>query len=536
MGIGIARQWQPDANQTAITQIRVSAPGASLASSRLGRGGFFFGIRLRVGQLGTFRRRLTQHHQRREEHRGHDRDKPPPVWMAPLPASKYAEFLASPFRRCSTHALSNRTSKVKQNARLSSLAKIIEIFCKPGKSYAECSRFLANWPPARFLLADRILYISTHDGTFKRSYHRRAKGWFSMPGAFKGRGAAIRPANPHLPVHTEADLQHVAWDDEYLSQLDRPPTQYFPDESQSIVAENDSPDVGFRYSVNPYRGCLHGCSYCYARPTHEYLGLSAGLDFETKVFVKHRAAELFRDFLVRPAWRPETIAFSGVTDCYQPAEREFRLTRGCVAVAAEFRQPIGIITKNALVTRDIDLLKRLAAHNAVCVSLSITTLDAELARLMEPRTSSPEARLRALRELSEAGIATNVMVAPVIPGLNDSEMPAILTAARQAGAQSAGYVLLKLPTTVRQVFTDWLRRSYPDRAGRIEALIRSTRGGKLNDSEFGRRQVGTGQVAEVIADTFRIWTAKLGYADDHPRLNRAAFRPLLPTTGQRRLF
>ncbi len=251
----------------------------------------------------------------------------------------------------------------------------------------------------------------------------------------KGRGAAIQPTNPYLPVHVEADLEHMADDGEYLAELGRPPTQYLADESQSIVAENDSPDVGFRYSVNPYRGCSHGCSYCYARPGHEYLGLSAGLDFETKVFVKHRAAELLREFLARPGWRPETIAFSGVTDCYQPAERQFGITRACVAVAAECRQPIGIITKNALVCRDIDLLSQLAAHGAVRVSLSITTLDAKLSRVMEPRTSAPAARLRAIRELNAAGIPANVMVAPVIPGLNDSEIPAVLSAAREAGAK-----------------------------------------------------------------------------------------------------
>jgi DNA repair photolyase len=356
-----------------------------------------------------------------------------------------------------------------------------------------------------------------------------------MAESIKGRGAAVQPANPYVAVRLENDFEHLATDDELPGQMNRPPTQYLPDASQSIVTENNSPDIGFRYSVNPYRGCAHGCSYCYARPYHEYLGLSAGLDFETKVFVKHRAAELFREFLSRPQWQPETIAFSGITDCYQPAEREFRVTRGCVEVAAEFGQPIGIITKNALVTRDIDLLARLAEHRAACVSLSITTLDAKLARVMEPRTSSPEARLRAIRELSAAGIHVNVMTAPMIPGLNDSELPAILQAAREAGARSAGYVLLKLPTTVRDVFTDWLRRSYPDKADRIESLIRSTRAGKLNDSQFGRRQVGSGNVADLIANTFRVWTTKLGF-DDHPHLNRGAFRPPPPTTGQLRLF
>jgi DNA repair photolyase len=357
-----------------------------------------------------------------------------------------------------------------------------------------------------------------------------------MSRPIKGRGAAVQPANPYQPVRLEADLEQVADDEQYLAELGRPPTEYLPDESQTIVTENDSPDVGFRYSVNPYRGCSHGCSYCYARPTHEYLGLSAGLDFETKVLVKFRAAELLREFLARPSWRPETIVFSGVTDCYQPAEREFNITRGCLEVAAECRQPVGIITKNALVVRDLDLLTMLAEHRAVRVSLSITSLDPQLARTMEPRTSAPEARLRAIRELSAAGIPTNVMVAPIIPGLNDSEMPAILAAAREAGARSAGYVMVKLATTVREVFLDWLQRSYPDRLPRIETLIRSARGGKLNDSQFGRRQRGTGPVADLVADSFNLWTAKLGYPDDDGPLNCEAFRPPRPTTGQLQLF
>jgi DNA repair photolyase len=356
----------------------------------------------------------------------------------------------------------------------------------------------------------------------------------------KGRGANVQPANPYLAVRCDADLEHVADDPEYFAEyrqiLDRPPTEYLPDESQSIVAENSSPDVGFHYSINPYRGCAHGCSYCYARPTHEYLGFSAGLDFETKVLVKYRAAELFRDWLARPSWQPETIAFSGVTDCYQPAEREFRITRGCLAVAAECRQPVGIVTKNALVARDLDLLTELAAHRAVRVCVSITTLDATLARTMEPRTSSPEARLRTIRELSAAGVPTQLMLAPVIPGLNDSEISAIMTAAREAGAEGAAYVLLRLPTTVRPVFLDWLRRTYPDRVGRVETLVRSTRGGRLNDSQFGRRQRGTGNVAQLIADTFALWRTKLGFTAESEPLNRDAFRPPTPTSAQLHLF
>ncbi|HVT27881.1 MAG TPA: PA0069 family radical SAM protein [Lacipirellulaceae bacterium] len=357
-----------------------------------------------------------------------------------------------------------------------------------------------------------------------------------MPGSTKGRGAAIQPNNPYSSVNVETDLEQVVNDEDYLSKIGKPPTEYLPDLSQSIVAENDSPDVGFHYSVNPYRGCSHGCSYCYARPGHEYLGFSAGLDFETKIFVKFRAAELLRDFLARPNWRPETIAFSGVTDCYQPAEQQFQITRSCLAVATECRQPVGIITKNALVVRDLDLLRQLAEHQAVRVSLSVTTLDAKLARAMEPRTSSPVARLRAIRELSQAGIRTNVMVAPVIPGLNDSEIPAILTAARQAGAESAGYVMLKLPTTVRPVFLDWLQRNYPDRSARVQSLIRSVRRGKLNDADFGIRQVGSGNLAEIIADTFRIWSSKLGYDEHHQPLNCDDFRPPQPASGQRQLF
>lgn len=356
----------------------------------------------------------------------------------------------------------------------------------------------------------------------------------------KGRGANVQPANPYLAVRCETDLEHLADDPEYFAEyqqiLDRPPTEYLPDQSQTIVAQNDSPDIGFRYSINPYRGCSHGCSYCYARPTHEYLGLSAGLDFETKVMVKHRAAELFRDFLARPSWQPETIAFSGVTDCYQPAERQFQLTRGCLAVAAECRQPVGIVTKNALVARDLDLLQQLSAHRAVRVCVSITTLDAKLARAMEPRTSSPDARLRTIRELSQAGIRTHLMLAPVIPGLNDSEIPAIMTAARDAGAEGVGHVLLRLPTTVRPVFFDWLARNCPDRLPRIETLLRSTRAGRLNDSQFGRRQRGAGNVAELINNTFTLWHTKLGYPSESEPLNCEAFRPPQPTSGQLRLF
>lgn len=350
-----------------------------------------------------------------------------------------------------------------------------------------------------------------------------------------GRGAQVQPANRYLSTQMVPDLEQVEGDEDYLAELDRPPTEYFPDLSQTIISENDSPDISFRYSLNPYRGCLHGCSYCYARPTHEYFGLSAGLDFETKVFVKHRAPELFREWLARPKWQPEEIVFSGVTDCYQPAERKFCLTRGCLEVAAECRQPIGIVTKNALVTRDIDLLAQLAAHDAVRVAVSITTLDEKLARVMEPRTSTPTARLRAIAALSAAGVPVMVMVAPVIPGLNDHETPAILSAARDAGATAAGYTLLRLPLAVKDVFLDWLTCHYPDRASKVESFIRSTRGGKVNESNFGQRMRGTGVMAEQIKQTFELFARKRGYAKAPP-LNAAAFRPPRPMTGQLELF
>lgn len=340
----------------------------------------------------------------------------------------------------------------------------------------------------------------------------------------RGRGAGSQPANPYLPTRLELDLEHLADDEEFLGELARPTTKYLEDRSESIVSQNDSPDIFFRYSVNPYRGCAHGCSYCYARPTHEYLGFSAGIDFETRVLVKRRAPELLRAWLARPQWQGELIAFSGVTDCYQPIERQLRLTRQCLEVAAECLQPVAIITKNALVTRDIDVLRPLAEVGAVRVGLSVTSLDQSLTRVLEPRTSAPAARLAAIRELNAAGIPADVMIAPVIPGLNDSEIPAILAAAAEAGAQRAGYLLLRLPSTVTEVFLEWLERCRPDQARKVEALIRATRDGELSCSEFGARQRGSGPHAEQIAQTFRVFAARHGLAGDMPPLNSAAFR------------
>lgn len=352
----------------------------------------------------------------------------------------------------------------------------------------------------------------------------------------RSRGAVGQPANRFLTIHREADFEQVADDREYLAQLSRPPTVYLPDDSQSIVTENNSPDITFRYSVNPYRGCAHGCSYCYARPTHEYLGLSAGLDFETKVMVKHRAAELFADWLARPAWKPELVAFSGVTDCYQPAERDFQLTRGCLRVAAECRQPVAIVTKNALVTRDLDILAEMAQRRCVRVAVSITTLDAGLARKLEPRTSTPSARLAAVAKLRAAGVSTLVMVAPVIPGLNDSEIPAILQAAKEAGADGAAFTLLRLPWAVKEVFFQWLDRCVPDQADKVRSLVRSTRDGRDSDSRFGHRMRGSGPLAEQIAGTFRVFARRYELDRNPEPLDYSAFRPPCPTSGQLPLF
>lgn len=318
--------------------------------------------------------------------------------------------------------------------------------------------------------------------------------------------------------------------------LRRLPTEYYPDASQTIVTQNDSPDISFRYSLNPYRGCAHGCSYCYARPSHEYLGFDAGLDFETKVMVKLRAPELLRAWLARPSWVPETIMFSGVTDCYQPGEREFQLTRQCLAVAGETHQPVAIVTKNALVTRDLDLLASMARRNLVHVAVSITSLDQSLTRVMEPRTSSPAARLDAIRQLAAAGVPTQVMVAPVIPGLNDHEIPQVLQAARDAGATRASYTLLRLPLAVKPVFLDWLQQRLPSRAERIVNRVLAVREGQLNDAQFGRRMRGTGPYAEQIATTFRVFAQRFQLVEPWPELNCADFRPPRPTSGQLTLF
>jgi DNA repair photolyase len=303
-----------------------------------------------------------------------------------------------------------------------------------------------------------------------------------------------------------------------------PATILLRDTTRSIIATNDSPDVGFDASINPYRGCEHGCAYCYARPYHEYLGFSAGLDFETKILVKEDAPELLRRELMSPHWQPRHLGISGVTDAYQPVERRLLLTRRCLEVLAEFRNPVCIVTKNHLVTRDIDLLGELAKHQAACVFISVTTLDTELCRRMEPRATQPAGRLAAIAELARAGIPTGVMVAPIIPGLNDHEMPAILDAVAKAGASFAGYTILRLPYGVADLFESWLAQHFPERKQKVLGRIREMRDGKLNEARFGTRMKGEGVLAKTIADLFALSRRQAGLERRGPELSTAAFR------------
>ena len=350
----------------------------------------------------------------------------------------------------------------------------------------------------------------------------------------RGRGSTINPSGRFERLaYDDADLD-VVQHDEFDDDRPRLKTEYYRDTTASIVARNDSPDIGFEASINPYRGCIHGCSYCFARPTHEFLGLSAGLDFEAKIFVKENAAPLLRAKLTSRSWTPTPLALSGVTDPFQPIERKLRITRGLLEVLAEFRNPVIIITKNHLVTRDVDLLASLAEHNAVRVCVSITTLDAKLARTMEPRTSSPERRFDAVQTLSQAGVPVCVLMAPIVPGLTDWEIPRLLERASQAGARSAGYVVLRLPWGVKQIFEQWLDTHYPEHKEKVLSRVRALRGGKLYDSTWGERGVGTGFFAQQIAALFDASERKYGLDAHDDGLSTAAFRR--PQPLQRGLF
>ncbi len=336
----------------------------------------------------------------------------------------------------------------------------------------------------------------------------------------RGRGARSNASGRYEPLS-----RHLV-DDGWHSLEELPPfkTTVIPEQPKTILTRNSSPDISFDRSINPYRGCEHGCSYCYARPTHAYMGLSPGLDFESKLFAKLNAAELLRGELSDPAYRPQTIALGANTDPYQPIERQYRLTRQVLEVLAEFDHPVGIVTKSALVVRDLDILSAMAKKRLVKVAVSVTTLDPKLARAMEPRAATPGKRIEALGLLAAAGIPTVVMVAPIVPALNDSEIEKILAAAHAAGTREAGYVLLRLPLEVRTIFSEWLKAARPDRAAHVLSLIRQTRDGKENDATFGRRMTGSGPYAWTIGRRFELACARLGINRDKIKLATDAFK------------
>jgi len=353
---------------------------------------------------------------------------------------------------------------------------------------------------------------------------------FNLP--IKGRGTAANPANrfERIDCVPETDPDQLALDDA----PHKPATQYLVDHSKSLISYNDSPDIPFNVSLNPYRGCEHGCVYCYARPTHEYLGFSAGLDFETQIMVKLDAAKRLSETLQSVRWTPQWLALSGVTDPYQPVERKLTITRQCLEVLLAFRNPVGIVTKNHLVTRDIDLLSQLAGFNAAGVYVSVTTLDTDLARKLEPRTSHPKRRLEAIRKLADAQIPVGVFVAPIIPGLTDHEVPRIIEAAADAGASYAGKVMLRLPHGVGPLFEQWLTDHYPDRARRVMQQVKTVRSGKVNESRFHKRMRGQGVYAEQIDALFAGACRRAGLSRGSPHLSTDSFRRA--SGGQLHLF
>src|SRR4051795_4169327 len=348
----------------------------------------------------------------------------------------------------------------------------------------------------------------------------------------RGRGAQTNESG-----RFEAEAR-VAFDDGWQSLDDLPPfkTTVATDTSRKVITRNDSPDIGFDRSINPYRGCEHGCVYCFARPTHAYLGLSPGLDFESKLFAKPDAPALLEKELSAPNYQPRTIAIGTNTDPYQPIERKYQVMRGILEVLERAGHPVGIVTKSALILRDLDILTRLAERNLVKVALSVTTLDAGLARTMEPRAATPGRRLEALRQLSAAGIPTSVMVAPVIPAINDPDIERILDAAAMAGVRSAGYVLLRLPLEVRDLFVEWLKANYPDRAEHVMKLVRDMRGGKDYDSTWGSRMKGTGPYAWTIGRRFEIACERLGLNKHKMPLSTEHFHSPKPRAEQLSLF
>ncbi|MBL8763913.1 MAG: PA0069 family radical SAM protein [Phycisphaerae bacterium] len=343
-------------------------------------------------------------------------------------------------------------------------------------------------------------------------------------GPVRGRGSNLNPGNRFETIRLHVLGEHL---DEIIAENPdgtQVRTTILPDRTRSVINPVDSPDLPMKWTINPYRGCEHGCIYCYARPGHEYLGMSSGLDFETRIMAKLDAPEILRRELARPSWSGEPIVLSGVTDPYQPIESKLGLTRRILEICVEHFQPLAFITKSSLILRDLDLLDRLRERQAVRVSVSLTTLDPALAAAMEPRAASPAGRLRTIETLARAGIPVNVMTAPIIPAINDREIPALLRAARDAGATSAAWVLLRLPHQIKALFLEWLARHVPDRAAHVESLIRQTRDGDLYTSEFFDRRRGTGPIAEQIAQTFRVFARRYRLDRGGSPLNSSAFR------------
>lgn len=341
---------------------------------------------------------------------------------------------------------------------------------------------------------------------------------YTTPPPRVGRAAAFNTPNRFERLHILEDA--AALDDDDLRRI---PTEFLHDTSKSILSKNDSPDIPFTYGINPYRGCEHGCIYCYARPSHEYLGFSAGLDFETKIMVKPEAPALLERAFMKPSWKPQVLAISGNTDAYQPIERKLELTRKCLEVCLKFGNPVGIITKNHLITRDMDILEALAARNLVHVTISVTSLRDDVINVMEPRTSRPSRRLDAIEKLAGAGVSVGVNAAPIVPGLTDEELAPILKAAAERGATSAGYIIMRLPGPVKDLFVDWIRREFPDRAEKVLRRIRSMRDGRLSDPRFGTRMRGEGEWAEMIEKVFRLTCRRLEL-NRRPRLSTNQFQ------------
>jgi DNA repair photolyase len=348
----------------------------------------------------------------------------------------------------------------------------------------------------------------------------------------RGRGTLSNASGRYEPQ------ARVAFDDGWQGLEDLPPfkTTVTADTTRKIITRNDSPDISFDRSINPYRGCEHGCVYCFARPTHAYLGLSPGLDFESKLFMKPNAPELLERELSAPSYVPKVIAIGTNTDPYQPIERRYKIMRRILEVLDSAGHPVGIVTKSALVLRDLDILARMAKRDLVKVALSVTTLDPQLARTMEPRAATPTRRLDTLRQLVKAGVPATVMVAPVIPALNDDEIERILEAVAAAGVRHAGYVLLRLPLEVRDLFREWLMTNFPDRHRHVFKLIRDMRGGKDYDSTFGQRQTGTGPIAWMIGRRFEVACEKLGFNAAKHKITTEYFRPPRPGAKQLDLF